>query len=271
MEKNWDQAEEIPKTFKKLHSHHKSHISIGSLAFANETKELNYVTEKKKLQYNLEKITAENSELQRKIDKIESKYSNELKKRDEVIISLTNLMKEREESFKKIFEEQDTERNRLLGKKEMQLQSVKKALKVSKNKEEKPKKDSTQEIEIESLRKLLIFAEKENKELEKIIKNSNETADGIEKILESDLLDEVCSEISHLLGKISKVKSVIQGVLHQKLSIDLILSSASSDHYEVTRKNLVKMVRIGQSYTDSLETTIFDLYAMQSANKCPVQ
>ena len=174
---------------KALHSHKRSNFSISSDVHTGNIDSINFINENLKLEHQIEKLRSDKKLLKAKIKQIDIKLSKEIKERDEVIVSLTNLIKEREENFQVLFNEQVAERDRMIGKKEYELQRTKKTLKLAKDqiKEIKCNENITQQgIEIENLRKLLVFAEKENKELEGKIKIINETADTIEKIIEND-------------------------------------------------------------------------------------
>ena len=259
---------------KPRHGHHKSIASIHDSHFDQRIDSLTTFNENLRLEYRIEELSTENQQLKTRIKKIENKLTKEIKQRDEVIISLTNLMKERENDFKKIFSEQSGEMNRIIGKKDIQLQNVKKELKsykIMNGESKKSTESSRQEIEIENLRKLLFFAEKENKELEKALKNADEQKEDIDQIIETDTFNDACYEISILLSKLNRIPQIIKETLRSNSSPELIQSNSYMQHYDVNKSNVIKSIEKGFTITAQIEKQILDVYAMQCANKCHVQ
>ena len=186
--------EPVDLSNKTAETHHTLHIPHKSQASDNysEWDDLIFMqssSENIKLKYKLEKALKENRELSQKISKITDKYSSEIQKRDELIISLTNLMKEREEKYKKVLNDHSEETKNQIFIKENEIFYLKNSLKHLKHQLQQTKAiNSTFDlnIEIENLRKLLEFAEKENKDL----KTENKTLlskEKVEKMIEFDL------------------------------------------------------------------------------------
>ena len=135
----------------------------------------------------------------------------------------------------------------------------------------KSTESSRQEIEIENLRKLLFFAEKENKELEKALKNADEQKEDIDQIIETDTFNDACYEISILLSKLNRIPQIIKETLRSNSSPELIQSNSYMQHYDVNKSNVIKSIEKGFTITAQIEKQILDVYAMQCANKCHVQ
>jgi hypothetical protein len=231
-------------------------------------------SESLRLNYELDQVRSENRHLRSKIKTTAEIFQKELKQREDIIFSMSAMVRDREEQFKKILQNQEIEKNLILGKKEAELDALKKSfedLQGQLKTFESFDLLKRQEKEIENLRKILKSTEKENKSLLKRLKDCDgQVFKDKWKENEKEWKD-TCFEVAVLVDSISRFRNVIAKVTKEDSSIELILKCLPSDRDDITKDNLLNVIRENIAIVKGLQDLLLDIYAGKCGSFCTVQ